>query len=454
MKKLNFILILFTVCLSVSAFAGKPEKGNRTHPSTPPPMSDQDFKMTYLDAQDLFNYEYYDEALTLFLQLLAVDFNNSNINFYVGVCILNGKKDRAKSISYLEKASKKTDASYSYSYKETAAPVFTFLYLGQAYQLSGKYDEAIKNYEKFQTFLTNKNKDGAFIDEVEHCIRMAKLAKKLVTKPVKVKIEPVKQVNSTFSDLALIPSLDGNTYYFTSKRKGSTGNERDNFGEYMDDIYFTQFKDNKWQKPKKMASKINSSASDVLNCISPDGKELYFSRQVRGTYDIFVSGQNKKGKWLPPKSLGININTKYNEQWAFITSDGNTLLCSSDKPGGYGGYDIYMSEKTATGDWGKPFNLGPDVNTPYDEICPVLMPDGTLYFSSNGHETMGGFDIFTTTISEDGLWSPPENLGYPINTPADDLNFYPTTPDGKKGFYTTAKSLGYGASGIFSFSIE
>jgi hypothetical protein len=175
---------------------------------------------------------------------------------------------------------------------------------------------------------------------------------------------------------------------------------------------------------------------------------------VRGTYDIFVSELNKKGKWLPPKSLGININTKYNEQWAFITSDGSTLLFSSDKPGGYGGYDIYMSEKTATGDWGKPFNLGPDVNTPYDEICPVLMPDGTLYFSSNGHETMGGFDIFVTTISEDGLWSKPENLGYPINTPADDYNFYPTTTDGKKGFYTTAKSLGFGASGIFSFTIE
>jgi hypothetical protein len=226
-----------------------------------------------------------------------------------------------------------------------------------------------------------------------------------------------------------------------------------------------------------MASKINSATSDVMNCFSPDGKQMYFSRQVRGTYDIFVSEVNKKGKWMPPKSLGININTKYNEQWAFISSDGNTLLFSSDKPGGYGGYDIYMSEKTATGDWGKPFNLGPDINTPYDEICPVLMPDGTLYFSSNGHETMGGFDIFVSTISEADypvntsaddydvssataplvsktLWSKPENLGYPINTPADDFNFYPTTPNGKKGFYTTAKSLGFGATGIFSFSFE
>jgi tetratricopeptide (TPR) repeat protein len=454
MRKLKAILVLFIIGVSVSSLGGNPEKELSSHPSMPPQMSDQDFKEMYLDAQDLFNYEYYDDALGLFQQLLAVDNNNSNINFYVGVCILNGKKDRTKSIPYLDKASKKTDISYSYSYKEKSAPVFTFLYLGQANQLTGKYDEALKNYEKFKTFLTNKNKDGTFIEEVEHCINMANLAKKLVAKPVKVKIEPVKQVNSTSSDLALIPSLDGTTYYFSSRRKGNTGGQRDNFGEYLDDIYYSQFKDNRWQKPKKMASKINSAGSDIMNCISPEGKELYFSRQVRGTYDIFVSDINKKGKWTSPKSLGININTKYNEQWAFITSDGNSILFSSDKPGGYGGYDIYMSEKTATGDWGKPFNLGPDVNTPYDEICPVLMPDGTLYFSSNGHETMGGFDIFVTTISEDGLWSKPENLGYPISSPADDYNFYPTTTDGKKGFYTTAKSIGSGASGIFSFTIE
>lgn len=454
MRKLSSIFILMTVLLSVNTYAGLPGKENPHKSASSIQMSDQDFKDTYLDAQDLFNYEYYDEALKLFQQLLAVDFNNCNINFYVGVCWLNGKKDRTKSIAFLEKASKKTDLSYSYSYKETAAPVFTFLYLGQAYQLEGKYDEALKNYEKFKTFLTNKNKDGAFIEEVQHCINMANLAKKLTAKPVKVKIEAVKPVNSLYSDMALIPSSDGKTYYFSSRRKGNTGGQSDNFGEYLDDIFYTQFKDNKWQKPKKMASKINSAASDIMNCISPDGKQLYFSRQVRGAYDIFVSEQNKKGKWMPPKSLGININTKYNEQWAFVSSDGSTLLFSSDKPGGYGGYDIYMSEKTATGDWGKPFNLGPEINTSYDEICPVLMPDGTLYFSSNGHETMGGFDIFSSTVSEDGLWSVPENLGYPINTPADDYNFYPTTTDGKKGFYTTAKSVGYGASGIFSFSFE
>jgi len=456
--KLHFILF-FLIFLFLSSFI-EGSMNSIDYPfasqkfSPVPKSPDEDFKLTYLDAQDLFNYEDYDEALDLFQKLLVYDKNNSNINFYIGVCYLNSKKQKTKSIEYLEKAVKKTDPSYSYNYKETSAPVFSFLYLGQAYHLVGRYDDALANYEKFKTFLTNKNKDGAFIQTVARCIEMSNCAKKLTAKPIKIKIEPFKVVNSTSSDLAMTVSPDGKTYYFSSRRKGAMGGERDNFGEYYDDIYLTQFVNNKWAKPKKIGSKINSTNSDIINCISSDGKQLYFSRQVHGAYDIFVSEMNKKNKWATPEKLGININTKDNEQWAFVTAEGNTLLFSSDRPGGYGGYDIYMSEKLSTGEWGKPFNLGSDINTEYDEICPVLMPDGTLYFSSNGHETMGGFDIFESVISEDGLWAKPENMGYPLNTTSDDFNFMPTSSDGKTGYYTSARAGGFGDADIYQFTFE
>jgi tetratricopeptide (TPR) repeat protein len=419
-----------------------------------PKISDRDFKDLFVDAQDLFNYEYYNDALYIFKKLLAVDFNNSNLNFYVGVCVLNSKQQRTKAIDYLKKAILKTDIAYSYNYKETSAPVFAYLYLGEAYHLNGQYDEALENFEKFKSYLTTKNKDGDFLEEVTHCIEMTEFAQKLVAKPIKATIVPFKAVNSIYSDLSMVASPDGTKYYFSSKRKGAMGGQKDVFGEYFDDIYYTQFKDNKWIKPKKVGSKINSVNSDVLDCISPDGKQFYFSRMVRGTYDIFVSKLSKKNKWQSPQKLGININSKDNDLWAYITSDGNTMLFSSDRQGGYGGYDIYMSEKLSTGEWGKPFNLGPEVNTEFDEISPVLMPDGTLYFSSNGKNTMGGFDIFETVISENGLWAVPENLGYPLNTAFDDFNFTPTTPDGKKGYYTSAKSGGYGESDIYQFIIE
>lgn len=130
------------------------------------------------------------------------------------------------------------------------------------------------------------------------------------------------------------------------------------------------------------------------------------------------------------------------------------MLFASDRDGGYGGYDIYMSEKKSTGEWGQPINLGSDVNSEKDDVCPVLLQDGTLYFSSNGHGTMGGFDIFMTTISENGLWATPENLGYPLNTAYDDLNFTITSTDGKKGYYTSAKTGGYGESDIYMFTFE
>ena len=422
--------------------------------SLPKEGHDLDFKIAYLEAQDLFNYEFYDEALNIFKKLIVQDINNSNLNFYVGVCYLKSKKQKSKSIDYLKKAVKKTDVAYSYNYKETSAPVFAFLYLGQAYHLIGKYDEALKNFEKFKSYLINKNKDGDYANEVDKCIEMTNLAIKFSAKPIQVKIEPFKIVNSTYSDFSPNISLEGNKFYYTSKRKGNTGGEKDNFNEFFDDIYYTKLKNEKWIKPKKIGYKINTINSDIFCCFSPDGNQLYFTRKVRETYDIFVSELSPKKKWMSPQKLGININSKENEINAFITSDKNTMLFSSDRPGGYGGYDIYMSEKLSTGEWGKPFNLGPEVNSTYDDICPMLMTDGTLYFSSKGFDTMGGFDIFVTTISENGLWAKPENMGYPLNTTYDDVNYTPTSIDGKKGYYTSARSGGYGDSDIYTFSFE
>ena len=454
---LIFITVLFSICqcLIGDSFANSyiPKHSNNS-PNPIPRISDRDFKDLFMDAQDLFNYEYYNDALYIFKKLLAVDFNNCNLNFYVGVCILNSKQQRIKAIDYLKKAILKTDVAYGYTYKETSAPVFAYLYLGQAYHLNGQYDEALINFEKFKLYLTNKNKDGDFMDEVDHCMEMTELAKKLTANPIKVTIVPFKASNSIFSEQSMVVSKDSTKYYFSSKRKGAMGGQKDVNGEYFDDIYFTQFKDNKWIKPKKMGSKMNSVNSDILNCISPDGKQLYFSRMIRGTYDIFVSTLSKKNKWQTPQKIGININSKNNDMWAYITADGNTLLFSSDRQGGYGGYDIYMSEKLTTGEWGKPLNLGSEVNTEFDEISPVLMPDGTLYFSSNGKGSMGGYDIFETVISENGLWSQPENMGYPLNTAFDDYNFTPLTSDGKRGFYTSAKTGGYGETDIYSFTIE
>ncbi len=451
----NIALIVFLI-FQINSFAEIPPSTkfiNKSYYNTPnPKLSKTDFKLMYMDAQDLFNYGYFGESLILFKKLLATDIYNANLNFYVGVCILNLPLKKTDAIPYLEKAIKKTDPAYSYSYKETSAPVFAYLHLGQAYHFNYDFDAALKYFIEFKSYLSDKNKDGEFLEEVSQSIALANNAKKITSTPINIKIEPFKILNGIYSDFNAVQSIDGKKIYFSSKRKGTLGGQKDNLNEYVDDIYYTQFKDNKWVKPKKMGAKMNSINSDVINCITPDGRRLYFSRKIRDKYDIFYSEMSKKKKWQNPKKLGPNINTKDNESSAYISSDGNTLLFSSDRPGGYGGYDIYMSEMLATGEWGKPFNLGGEVNSKYDEISPILLPDGTLYFSSTGHIGIGGFDIFSTTLSESGLWSIPENVGYPLNTVFDDTYFW-ISSDGKNGFYTSAKQGGYGETDIYKITL-
>jgi len=412
-------------------------------------------KFLYFQAMEMFNYEYYNDALPMFIKLLNADKNNANLNFYVGVCYLNSSKVKTMALPYLLKAVKKIDPEYSYSFKETSAPVQAYQYLGEVLMLDYKFDDAIRNFNTFKTFLTDKPKDKEFLDDANRDIEMANNAKELIANPIQnISIKPLDILNSPYTDYGLIPSVKGDIYYFSSKRKGNSGSEQDPIGGFFDDIYFVQYKDKKWSKPKKMTGKFNSKSIDVITCASADQKTLYFYRLVKDYFDIYYSTLSTKNKWMNPKKLEGAINGKNNETNASISHDGNTIYFVSDRPEGNGGTDIYVSEKLSTGEWSPARNLGATVNTPYDEDYPFLSADGaTLYFSSKGHKSMGGFDIFQSTMSEEGIWSEPDNIGYPINTPFDDVSFN-ISADGKKGYYATAKKGGYGELDIFEINFE
>jgi len=393
-----------------------------------------------MQAVEMFNYEYYNDALAMFLKLLATDKQNCNLNFYVGVCYLKSAKARTMAVPYLLKAIKKIDPEYNYSYKEASAPVHAYMFLGEALMLDNKFDDAIRNFNTFKTFLTDKPKDIELLEDCNRQIEIANNAKEFIAKPLKnVTIKPFDLVNSIYSDYACIPSLDGTKYYFASKRKGNTGSEQDPSGGYLDDIYYIQLKNNMWSKPRKMPGKINSTNLEVIGCFTADQKRMYLYRLTHEFFDIYYTDANAKGKWSNPKKVTGGVNSKENETSCSISHDGSTFYFVSDRPGGYGGTDIYMCEKMSSGEWGPAINLGDKINTKFDEDYPFLSSDGaTLYFSSKGHKSMGGFDIFYSTISDDGIWSEPENIGYPINTPADDVSFY-LSADGKTGYYSTAK---------------
>jgi hypothetical protein len=180
---------------------------------------------------------------------------------------------------------------------------------------------------------------------------------------------------------------------------------------------------------------------------------LLLSKDDDYNSDIFSSTYNGK-TWSKTVKLNKNINTKYWESHGFISQDSDILIFSSDRPGGFGGLDLYISKKIK-GEWGPAANLGPEINTMFNEDRPFLINKGkTLFFSSQGHRNIGGYDIFRSDKEANGLWSKPENLGYPINTPDDNIFFMPTA-EGKEGYYSIFKeSDGFGKDDIFKITLK
>ncbi|MGZ5191013.1 MAG: OmpA family protein, partial [Flavisolibacter sp.] len=250
-------------------------------------------------------------------------------------------------------------------------------------------------------------------------------------------------VNSQYADYAPVFSGDQCTMLFTTGRPSNIGGQTYDGGKYFEDVYISYKKDSVWTPAENMGVPINTVDNDGAVCISSDGQEILIFKDDKGDGNIY-STKLQGAYWSVPKKLNSHINSKSWEPSAFIAANGRTLYFTSDRPGGFGGTDIYKSEKNSAGDWGKAVNLGPEINSIYDEDAPFLHPDGvTLYYTSNGHETMGGFDIFESSLLEGGKWSEPLNIGYPINSP-DDEAFYVLSPDKKTAYYTSVRDEGLG----------
>jgi outer membrane protein OmpA-like peptidoglycan-associated protein len=252
-------------------------------------------------------------------------------------------------------------------------------------------------------------------------------------------------INSIYADYAPRLTADQNTMVYTSRRPENTGGKTYDGGQYFEDIYIATKRNGEWQKGVNIGSPINTVGNEAAIAISADGQELLIYKDDMGDGNIY-SSHLEGDKWTVPVKLNSNINSKFWEPCAFLSADGSTLYFVSDRPGGYGGTDIYRSKKTPSGDWGRAVNLGPTINTPYDEYTPFIHPDGvTLFFSSKGHKNMGGYDIFfsRTLPSDERIWLAPTNVGYPINTTGDDA-FYMVSPDKQRAYYSSNMDGGLG----------
>lgn len=388
----------------------------------------------------------YAELLPVYLNLYKQDPTNMNLAFKIGVCYQSARKDRLKSIAYFNKAvtSVSNDQKGS-SYKEKKAPLIAYKYLGDAYHWNYEFDKAIAAYRKYINVMEQNNAtDKTLLAETTRKMEMCNVGKRLVASPVKIKIQNLSNtVNSPYADYSAIFSADQNTLFFTSRRPQTTGGEKDNEGNYMEDIYMSSRTKTGWSAAHNIGAPINTEWHEATVGVSPDAQTILIYKDDMGDGNIYSTSLDGD-VWSKPVKLNDNINTKHWEPSAFISADGNSLYFASNKPGGFGGVDLYMSKRGSDGDWEKATNLGANINTMYDEDAPSIHPDGvTLSFSSNGHNTMGGFDIFSSLLSFDGNWSEPVNVGYPINTTDDDI-FYMVSPNGKTAYFSSFREDGLG----------
>ncbi len=381
----------------------------------------------------------YKAALTQFLLLVKKDSSNAENLMLTALCYLNSSTDKSKAIYYYEKASRlpKFDKPAWYD-------------LGKAYMYDLRFDDAIK---AFNTFIASGAKEDNPV-KASRMIEMCKVAPEMMKHPVAVDIELLDdRINSPYSDFNPYVTSDESTLFYTSKRQGGNLGGDGLFGA---DIYYSNFVNNYWTKAKKTGITANSNANEECTGLTSDGSEVVFtSDNEKGESKIFRSkklGKNfKKGE-----AFGGLINLPQgNESAGALSPDKSTLYFSSDRLGGKGGKDIYVSKLLPGGEWSAPINLGEAVNTPDDEDNPYVSPDGTrLYFSSTGHNGMGGYDLFVSTIDTiQNTYSAAENLGYPINTVMDDktISF---TGTGKHAYISRCLPDGYGESDVYRLTFK
>ncbi len=407
--------------------------------------SAQDFKKKFVDAEYHFMFEEYDLALPLYLDLFIHDTTNANIAYRIGICYIyhNNPPEKKKSIPYLEYAVQHISKKYKEgSYLEKNAPPDAWFYLGTAYRDNMEFEKAIAAFKKF----TQTVSVGSvyYIDYVKREIQCTENAKQLTKNPIPLEPQNLSEVINAPDEVQNCPVIsdDESVIVFTAGKRNifnaALDLEMKNLDYKLDDIFFSKKVDGKWIEPINITKQIaaGSQQRTVPVSISADGTELYLVRDDNDDGNIYVS-YYKNDKWTKMKPLNKNINTRYWESHATISKDGKTLFFTSDRPGGFGGLDIYRSDRDEKGDWGPAVNLGPTINSIYDEETPFVLGEKenyTLYFSSQGHYSMGGFDVFYSNLLKNGKWSTPINIGYPLNTVGNDL-FYVPKANGEYFFF-------------------
>lgn len=418
------------------------------------PLSKAEFRQYFIQGNLLMLENYYDTAVRTFLRLYSADPTNAYINYKIGLCFLKTPSAKLKSIPYLENALKHTQGNYKEDiFSEKNAPEDVYYYLGQAYHLAYRFDEAIFNFNKFRDMVGKWNLQ--MVKDIDRRVEMCKNAKTITAQPIQCHISNLTDsVNSPEADYSPVISADESVIIFTSRREG-TGGKTNVTPDllFFEDLWVSyQGKYGTWTKAKGLSRQINTDGNEATIGLSADGSQLYVYRDDKGDGNIYISKLEGEHWNVPNKLEDQNVNTTAWEPSACVSPDGNTMYFVSNRSGGEGGRDIYRCRRLPNRTWSEPENLGPTINTPFDEDAPFMHPDGsTFIFSSNGHNSIGGFDVFTSTLTGENTWSQPTNIGYPVNTTDDDIYFV-ISSDGRRGYYASLRPEGKGEKDLYMVS--
>jgi outer membrane protein OmpA-like peptidoglycan-associated protein len=410
----------------------------------------EDFKKSYFSEHRYYPVSHYDyqksgynnfrDAISPLGEGQRFNPNNARLNYMLGFISFITDPTTPQTLKYFETAYKldpiaETDMSF---------------WLAWSYQLNSRWDEAIKHY---QLYLSQGKKNAGETDDVNKKIAECNSGKKYSATPERVFVDNLgSAINSTFPEYGPSISADEETIIFTARRDNSTGGKRDeNDNGYYEDIYISVKSNGKWQASKQLSKTVNTDNHDAAAGLSSDGSKLYVYRHSGkdggDLYESVLFGVD----WEAPIHMNKYINTKYHESSVSLSFDGRRMYFVSNKESGLGDRDIYYSDMDVKGEWGASKNIGPVINTKYAEEAVFMHPDGvTLYFSSKGHNSMGGYDIFKSTLLN-GVWSAPENLGYPINGPDDDV-FFVVSGSGSRAYFASSKTGGFGEKDLYKIT--
>lgn len=386
-----------------------------------------------LEAEEFLIDKQYERAAKKYEDALKLIPTSANLKFKVGSVYLLTPTKKHLALNYLKEAAKGASTEFNpRAIKEEAAPIDAWYQLGRALQMDNQFTEAIAAFDKFKSLL---DPSDPFVTNVNKRIESCRNAPQLMADEQGLEtINLGNIINSKDANFNAVVSGDGTTLAYT--RQGNRGYE----------VYVAKRKGDAWERPRRITDDIRGGFLKTAS-LSYDGTWLYLVDDFASTQSIYDTFYDEG--WVRSKRLKKPITSKFNESHAAVSPDGKTLYFTSDRPGGRGGQDIYKSTQDSRGRWGDPVNLGPRVNTELDEDTPFLTPDGRyLFFSSQGHNSMGGFDIFYVDLNGSGE---PINLGYPVNDAGDNLFYYPQSLT--KGLMALSQSDGFGPQDIYELQI-